>query len=325
MSKKLSKSYLEKYRPRVRKDIAGNSVVLERIFSQIDQGTLVNMILTGDSGLGKTTTAEIITKKIIGKDHYYTDCVLFNCSDKTGVENIRTEIIKIEKLRPASGIRVFFMEEAEQLSKKAQFALKKAMEYPYDKSNRFIFLSNNITKFISAIKDRCRIYYYMAIRPEEMFPRLKYIVEQEVIDISNKLLLNLAELSNGSMRYPIIQLEEFKALDRKITERDIQLEESLESIKSIFNLLKLRKIPPARSKILDLYQNGSNFNNIIKYFHDFTMMSLGNSLNYKTKAKCVIKIAETERNVNQGCNEFIQISFLLSNISLLLQKTRKEN
>jgi len=322
MFKKLSKSYLEKYRPRVRKDVVGNSVVLERIFSQIEQGTLVNMILVGDPGLGKTTTAEIIAKMIIGKEHYYTDCIIFNCSDKTGVDNIRKEIIKTEKLRPASGIRIFILEECDELSKKAQFALKKAMEYPYDKSNRFILLSNSMTKFIPAIKDRCRIYNYMAIRPEEMFPRLRYIANQEVINISDKLILNLAKLSNGSMRYPVIQLEEFKALNRRITEKDIQLEESLESIKSIFSLLKQRRIPPARNKILDLYQNGSNFNNIIRYFHDFTMMSLGNDLNYKTKAKCIIKIAKAERNVKAGCNEFLQISYLLSNISLLLQKTR---
>ena len=323
MSKRLTKSYLEKYRPRTKKDVVGNFVVLERIFSQIDQGTLVNMILTGDSGLGKTTTAEIIAKKIIGKEHYYTDCVIFNCSDKTGVDNIRKEIIEVGKIRPPSGIRIFLMEEAEQLSKKAQFALKKPMEYPFDRSNRFLFLSNNISKFIPAIKDRCRIYYYMAIRPDEMFPRLKHIAEQEKIDISDELIYNLAELSNGSMRYPIIQLEEFEALNRKITADDIQLEESLENIKNIFNLLKERKIPPARNKILDLYQNGSNFNNIIKYFHDFTMMSLGNDLNYKSKAKCLIKIAETEFRVKSGCNEFIAISSLLSNISLLLQETKK--
>ena len=325
MSKRLSKSYLEKYRPKTEKGIVGNKVLLERIFSQVNQGTLVNMILAGDSGLGKTTTAEYIAKKIIGKENYYTDCVLINCSDKTGVDTIRKDIIEIEKLRPASGIRIFIMEEAEELSKKAQFALKKAMEYPYDKSNRFIFLTNNLSKFIPAIKDRCRIYNYMAIRPDEMFPRLKYIAEKEDIDISDKLILNLAEISNGSMRYPIIQLEEFEALNREITDADIQLEESLENIKSIFSLLKERKIPIARNKIIDLYQNGSNFNNIIKYFHDFTMMSLGNNLNYRSKANCLIKIAETERNVKEGCNEFIQISFLLSNISLLLQDTKKGN
>lgn len=323
MSKRLSKNFLEKYRPKSRKETVGNSSVLERIFSQVDQGKLVNMIFTGDSGLGKTTTAEIIAKKIIGKEHYYTDCILINCSDKTGIDTIRKQIIKTEQLRPASGIRIFILEESEQLSPKAQNALKKPMEYPYDKSNRFIFLSNNISKFIPAIKDRCRIYYFLAIRPEEMFPRLKYIAEQEEIDISDKLILNLAKLSNGSMRYPIIQLEEYKALNRKIVSKDIQMEESLVNIKEIFNLLKLKKIPPAKNKILDLYQNGNNFDNIIRYFHDFTMMSLGNNLNYKTKAQCLIKIANSERNVKEGCNEFIQIDSLLSNISLLLQETKK--
>ena len=320
VSKKLTKSFLEKYRPKNKEGIVGNKVVLERIFSQIDKGILVNMILTGEPGLGKTTTAEYISKQIIRKEHYYTDCVVINCSDKTGVDNIRTQVIEVEKLKPQGEIRLFIFEEADELSKKAQFALKKAMEHPYDKSNRFIYLSNSISKFIPAIKDRCRIYNYMAIRPDEMFPRLKYISEQEEINISDNLIHDLAEISNGSMRYPIIQLEEFSALNRKIINNDIHLEESLENIKSIFSLLKGRKIPAAKDRIIQLYQNGSNFNNIIKYFHDFTMMSLGNDLNYRAKANCLIKIAETERSVKESCNEFIAISYLLSNAIILLNE-----
>ena len=212
------------------------------------------------------------------------------------------------------------MEEAEELSDSAQNALKKPMEAPYDKSNRFMFLTNKIRKFIPAIKDRCRIYTFMPIRSDEMLPRLYHIVVSEKIKISNDLLRNLAEMSNGSMRYPIIQLEEFKSLDREITEKDLKLEKNLESIKIIFSLLKDKKIPYAKSKVLELYQEGSNLNDILRYFHDFTVMSLKNDLNFKAKAKTLIKIGETERNVNEGCNEFIQISFLLSSISLLLQE-----
>jgi len=319
---RLEKSFLEKYRPKKEEDVVGNKIIKERIFGQLKSGRLNNMILYGGSGLGKTTIAEIVARELL-KDNYTTDCINFNCSDKTGVDNIRVNIIETEKLKPIGDLRIFIMEESELLSKAAQNSLKKAMETPYDKSNRFIFLTNNITKFITAIKDRCRIYTFMPIQPEEMLPRLKYIAKEEEIEISEELLLKLADMSNGSMRYPVIQLEEFKALNRKITDNDLRLEKNLESIKVIFSLLKDKKVPYAKSKVLELYQDGSNFNDIIRYLHDFTMMSLGNDLNFNVKARTVISIAEAERNVNEGCNEFIQISFLLSKIALLLQKIEK--
>ena len=315
---KIAKSFLEKYRPKKEHEMVGNAIIKERIFNQVKEGRLNNMILSGPSGLGKTTIAEMIAKFLL-KDNYANDCRIFNCSDKTGVDNIRKNIIEVCKLKPMGNLRIFIMEESELLSKSAQKALKKPMEAPYDKSNRFIFPTNDKSKFIPAIRDRCRIYDFMPIQPKEMMPRLMFIVEKEEIDIRPRLLFKLAEMSNGSMRYPIIQLEEFKSLNRKITEKDLKLEKNLESIKVIFSLLKKRNIPNAKTKVLDLYQEGSSFNDVLRYIHDFTMMSLGNDLNFKSKAQTLVKIGEAERNVTEGCNEFIQISFLLSSISLLMQ------
>lgn len=317
---RLTKSYLELYRSRTKDGIVGNGVIIDRIFNQVEQNQLVNMIFTGISGIGKTTTAEAIARHVL-KEQYHTDCVIFNCSDKTGVDNVRQNIIETAKFKPQSGLRIFIMEEAEELSSHAQNALKKPLEAPFDKSNRFIFLCNDISKISPALKDRCRIYYFMPIRVDEMIPRLELIAKEQKIDINKGLIKKLADISNGSMRFPIIQLEEFKSLNRKITEDDIRLEEKLNAIKNIFNLLKNKKIPLAKDKLLDLYQKGHYFNDIIRYFHDFTINSLKNDVNFRVKANVLIKIAETERNVKDGCNEFIQLTFLLSNISLLLQTT----
>ena len=316
----LEKSFLEKYRPEKRKDIVGNKTIKERIFAYVESGNLPNMILSGEPGLGKTSIAYVVSKELL-KEQFYTNCIIFNCSDKTGVDNIRENIIKTAVYTPNGvPIRIFMMEESEQLSSKAQNALKKVMEYPYDKYNRFIFLSNDKSKFIPAIIDRCRVFEYLPIKPEEMFPRLKYIAKTEEINIHFDLIMKLAEVSNGSMRYPIIQLEEFKALDRKITTDDIRMSEDLETIREIFKLLKLRKVPNAKNKVLELYEKGNMFFDIIKHFHDFTMISLNDGTNFKVKAKTLIKLAEAERNVKEGCNEFIQLSFILSNISLLLNE-----
>lgn len=321
----LDENFLEKYRPKTKADLVGNEINKERIFSQLEKGKLVNMILTGKSGNGKTSTANIIAKNILG-DLYGMNCITFNCSDKTGVENVRKNIIETAKLKPSgSDIRIFILEEADELSNSAFDALRKPMEYPFDKHNKFIFLCNNLSKITPAIKDRCRIYHYMPIKPEEMIERLKKIRDEENINMTDELVKKLAEISNGSMRFPIIRLEEFKSLERKIKEEDLTLSEEFETIKIIFMLLKDKKIPLARDKTLDLYQKGFNFGDIIEFFHNFTIDSLDNytnEINYRIKAKVLIKIAEAERDVKQGCNEFIQISFLLSHISLLLINTK---
>lgn len=314
----LNKNFLEKYRPEKREDIVGNELIKERIFAYVDNNNLPNMILNGEPGLGKTSIIHVVCKELL-KDYYYRNCIIFNCSDKTGIDNIRENIIKTAELTPiGTPIRIFILEESEQLSNHAQNALKKPTEEPFDKYNRFVFLSNKKSKFIDAIIDRCRVFDYLPIKPDEMFPRLKYIAETEKINISDDLIKELAYKSNGSMRYPILQLEEFKMLNRKITYKDIKMVESLETIKEIFKLLKNKKIPNAKDKVLELYEKGNNFYDIIKHFHDFTMLSLGDITNFKVKAKTLVKIAEAEKNVKEGCNEFLQLSFILSNISLLL-------
>ena len=78
---KLAKSFLEKYRPKEEKEMVGNTIIKERIFNQIKDGRLNNMILSGPSGLGKTTIA-VMAAKMLLKEHYSYDCVVFNCSDK---------------------------------------------------------------------------------------------------------------------------------------------------------------------------------------------------------------------------------------------------
>ena len=317
---KVKKSFLEKYRPKTEEDVVGNFRIKERVLNQLKEGKIPNMIFTGNAGIGKTSLADIAERKVLG-ENYYRDRVIFNCSDKTGIDNIRKNVIQVAKMKPSGDIRIFHMEESEQLSSSAQKALKKVLEAPYDKSNRFIFLSNDISKFIDPIVDRCRVYYFTPIRPKEMFGRLRFVSNEENIDISDELLMRLAELSNGSMRYPMIILEELSTLNREIESEDLKLREELSEIQNIFMLLKGKKIPKAKDSVYKLYENGNNFSDVIKGFHDFTIMSIENELNFKEKAKCLIKIAETERNVKNGCNEFIQFSYLLSNISLLLQNT----
>jgi len=162
----------------------------------------------------------------------------------------------------------------------------------------------------------------MPIEPEEIVKRLKYIRECEKIDISDELLFKLAKMSNGSVRFPIIRLEELSSLNKKIIEDDIKFEENLEVIKEVFLMLKNKKLIHAKNSIMELYQDGLYFDDIIELFHNYTIssMNIEEDKNYEMKLLTLIKIAEAEKSVKEGCNEFIQLSSLLSTITMVLNK-----
>lgn len=290
---------------------------MERVFSLIDDNKLPNMIFYGDSGIGKTTLCHIIIDEVLGENKLF-DMILVNCSDKTGIDYIRTNIIDTARLKPKGDIRIFIMEESERLSPNAQDSLKKVLEHPYDKNNRFMFLTNNINKFIDAIIDRCRSFHFLRIRPKEMVDRLKYIATKEKIDISDEVILELAKSSNGSMRHPVVLLDELSSLNRKITKKDIKLTQELDKVKNVFIALKDKKIPLAKGLVYDMYQKGNNFFDIIRSFHDFTLKYLEKTTNFKIKAQCLVEIAKAEENVRSRCNEFLQMSSLLGKMGILL-------
>lgn len=72
--------WIEKYRPRVLKDIVGNAETVERLKVIATEGNMPNLIITGPPGIGKTTSILCLAHQLLGES--YKEGVLeLNASD----------------------------------------------------------------------------------------------------------------------------------------------------------------------------------------------------------------------------------------------------
>lgn len=112
---------------------------------------LPNLIFEGPPGTGKTTTAREIISSFFSTPLQYLE---LNSSSDRGIGTIRDYVIPFSQGRPIQGsLRLVLFEEAQNLTKDAQAALRNTMEAE-SSSCRYIFTCNSNT-LDPAIKSRC--------------------------------------------------------------------------------------------------------------------------------------------------------------------------
>ncbi len=126
---------------------------IERLKRMLDSGNIMNMILYGRPGLGKTSAARVITKHLEDYAEGYTH--KFNGSSGRSAEDVR----KIAEYASCGslivGPTIVFIDEADFLSPQAQASLRYIIENA-TKSCRFLFTANDIRKFSEAIRSRMK-------------------------------------------------------------------------------------------------------------------------------------------------------------------------
>jgi len=123
-----------------------------------------------EAGTGKTSVAYALAKDLGWQ------IIMFNASSKKerGIDFIEEVIIPLTR----SGIkeRIFFLDEADQLTDAAQSALKGVIE---NANGIFILTCNNLTKVSRWLQSRCQVRTFKPIPHDAMVGRLRAIVSQE--------------------------------------------------------------------------------------------------------------------------------------------------
>tara|TARA_R110000824_G_scaffold12226_7_gene53588 strand:- start:18704 stop:19807 length:1104 start_codon:yes stop_codon:yes gene_type:complete len=230
-----------KYRPVQLSEIVGQDNTVKTLTQASKSNKFSHAyVLVGNKGCGKTTTARILANLMTCEDP--KDGVL--CGECMACKNVPngTVIDVVELDGAANGNveniqnliegalwnpsylkkKVYIIDECHQLSSKAISALLKIVEEPPEYLS-FIFCTTEPHKIPDTILSRAQKFVYRKLSLKDIVGRLRYIADQEKINITDGALFYIAKISRGCLRDAIVPLEQIHTMagDKNIEEEHI--------------------------------------------------------------------------------------------------------
>ncbi|MDC6367008.1 MULTISPECIES: DNA polymerase III subunit gamma/tau [Flavobacteriaceae] len=195
-----------KYRPQTFKDVVGQEAITNTLLNAIENDHLAQALLfCGPRGVGKTTCARILAKKINqdGTEQEDEDFAFnifeLDAASNNSVDDIRSLIDQVRIPPQVGKYKVYIIDEVHMLSQSAFNAFLKTLEEP-PKHAIFILATTEKHKIIPTILSRCQIFDFKRITVKDAAEYLKYIAEQQGIEAEESALHIIAQKADGAMR-----------------------------------------------------------------------------------------------------------------------------
>lgn len=220
-----------KYRPQMLEEVVGQEHIKKALKNAIELDKISHAYLfTGPRGTGKTSTARIFAKSLNCKEGpTISPCgVCANCVDITNstpmdvieidaasnrkVEDAQNILEKVMYAPVNSRYKIYIIDEVHMLSTTAFNALLKTLEEP-PKNVIFILATTEVHKVLDTIKSRCQRFDFKRITTDDIVKHLRYISDNEKINITDDALFTIAKNSAGGMRDSIALLDQLSVLD----------------------------------------------------------------------------------------------------------------
>jgi replication factor C subunit 2/4 len=329
--KKVIKSkvpWVDKYRPKKLDDIVQQDEIKNILKKSLICGNIPHLLLYGPPGTGKTSTILACCYELYGPKIFSDRVIELNASDERGINVVRTKITDFarkslcnpDKAYPSPDFKIIILDEADAMTTEAQSALRKVIE-EFSGTTRFCFICNYINQIIDPIISRCMKFRFKPILEKNILMKLEDICHKENFKLDNTILKNINNISKGDTRKSIMILQNLKYIyDFKkgnITKTDIYnitgyiSEKLIEKVflKCIHKDSKIEDI----FKIVDFLKlKGYPVNSILFSLNKIILEC--KDLNDEVKSKIFYNLSITEKKLNDGADEYIQLTNIFSYI-----------
>ena len=325
--------WVDKYRPKKTEEIISQDHVIKVLEKSVKTGDFPNLLFYGPPGTGKTSTILVIAMKLFGQKMFDDRVIELNASDERGISVVREKIKDYARMSIASDVKnknipnfkLIILDEADSMTPKAQFALRKIIE-DYSNTTRFCFICNYINRIILPIKSRCEKIRFNPVKTEPMGIKLKEIANNEKVNIDNKSINTIIDVSNGDMRQAIMLLWNLNFISKfkgKITPEIVNETADIipnDIMNELWNFCLLNVKDKKTTKIINVAKKikslGYPINTLINQLNKKVIYD--NMIDDEKKSLICMHLASTHKILNHGADEYIQLLNTLTFIKSII-------
>lgn len=178
----------------------------------------------------------------------------------------------------------------------------------FSRTTRFILICNYVTRIIEPLASRCAKFRFQSLPPETMRNRLMEICQHEGLSDSS-VVDEVLKHSQGDMRKAVTTLQSLAAVP-DVNVREIAGTIPEEIVGAVWEAMtRSQRFDIMSARVEDLITNaGFSAQTLLGCLLDKLLEDDTNErLNESAKAAIAIRLAEAEKNMIEGADEYLQL------------------